>query len=64
LADYRTPVIFDGHNDVLLKLYKAGGIAAAEGFVPEPVARLTRRAPKLAGSLAVSLPFTCPRPPI
>jgi len=33
LADYRTPVIFDGHNDVLLKLYKAGGIAAAEGFV-------------------------------
>lgn len=26
------PVIFDGHNDVLLKLYKAGGLSAAETF--------------------------------
>lgn len=27
------PVIFDGHNDVLLKLHSAGGLAACEGFV-------------------------------
>lgn len=27
------PVIFDGHNDVLLKLYKAGGPKAADCFV-------------------------------
>jgi membrane dipeptidase len=27
------PVIFDGHNDVLLKLYRAGGVSAAQGFV-------------------------------
>ena len=27
------PAIFDGHNDVLLKLYKAGGLAAAESFL-------------------------------
>ncbi len=28
-----TPAIFDGHNDVLLKLYQEGGRAAAERFV-------------------------------
>lgn len=28
-----TPPVFDGHNDVLLKLYKAGGLGAAETFV-------------------------------
>lgn len=27
------PAVFDGHNDVLLKLYRAGGISAAETFV-------------------------------
>ncbi len=27
------PLIFDGHNDVLLKLYRAGGLEAAAGFV-------------------------------
>lgn len=27
------PAIFDGHNDVLLKLYRAGGVGAAESFV-------------------------------
>jgi membrane dipeptidase len=27
------PAVFDGHNDVLLKLYRAGGVAAAERFV-------------------------------
>lgn len=27
------PVIFDGHNDVLLKLHRAGGLSAAETFV-------------------------------
>ncbi len=31
--DTRTdPAVFDGHNDVLLKLYQAGGMAAADGF--------------------------------
>jgi membrane dipeptidase len=28
-----SPLIFDGHNDVLLKLYRAGGKSAAESFV-------------------------------
>lgn len=27
------PAVFDGHNDVLLKLYRAGGVPAAETFV-------------------------------
>lgn len=27
------PAIFDGHNDVLSKLYRAGGLAATESFV-------------------------------
>ncbi|TCP61340.1 membrane dipeptidase [Rhodovulum bhavnagarense] len=27
------PVVFDGHNDVLLKLYRAGGVGSAETFV-------------------------------
>jgi len=27
------PAVFDGHNDVLLKLYKAGGASQAESFV-------------------------------
>lgn len=27
------PAVFDGHNDVLLKLYRAGGLGAAESFV-------------------------------
>jgi membrane dipeptidase len=27
------PLIFDGHNDVLLKLYRAGGVSAAAGFL-------------------------------
>ncbi|NSX54551.1 dipeptidase [Parasulfitobacter algicola] len=30
---YTTPIIFDGHNDVLSKLYRAGGLPAAETFV-------------------------------
>ncbi|MFK5997692.1 MAG: dipeptidase [Rhodobacterales bacterium] len=33
MTDYRTPVIFDGHNDVLLRLYNAGGVSASDGFV-------------------------------
>lgn len=28
-----TPAIFDGHNDVLLKLFKAGGLSASESFL-------------------------------
>lgn len=28
-----TPLVFDGHNDVLLKLYRAGGRSASESFV-------------------------------
>lgn len=31
--DLRQPLIFDGHNDVLLKLYRAGGVPAAAGFM-------------------------------
>ncbi|WP_187431120.1 hypothetical protein ROLI_035130 [Roseobacter fucihabitans] len=27
------PTVFDGHNDVLLKLYRAGGVSAAQTFV-------------------------------
>ena len=27
------PIVFDGHNDVLLKLYGAGGISAAQSFL-------------------------------
>ncbi|MEO1312402.1 MAG: dipeptidase [Pseudomonadota bacterium] len=27
------PVVFDGHNDVLLQLFRAGGLSAAETFV-------------------------------
>lgn len=27
------PPVFDGHNDVLLKLYNAGGVSAAQSFV-------------------------------
>lgn len=27
------PAVFDGHNDVLLKLYRAGGLAAAQTFL-------------------------------
>ncbi len=28
-----TPMVFDGHNDVLLQLYRAGGVSAASSFV-------------------------------
>ena len=33
LNNHNHPAIFDGHNDVLLKLYSAGGVSAAHGFV-------------------------------
>lgn len=33
MNDYIFPSIFDGHNDVLLKLYNAGGVSAVEDFV-------------------------------
>ena len=33
MADNLTPGIFDGHNDVLLKLYRAGGLNAADTFL-------------------------------
>lgn len=33
LNTYTEPLIFDGHNDVLLKLYRAGGLSAAQTFV-------------------------------
>lgn len=32
MAVSKTPLVFDGHNDVLLKLYRAGGVGAAAGF--------------------------------
>ena len=28
-----SPAVFDGHNDVLLKLFSAGGLAAVDGFI-------------------------------
>ncbi len=31
--DSTLPLVFDGHNDVLLKLYSAGGVPAAETFL-------------------------------
>ena len=31
--NFTTPPIFDGHNDVLLRLYEAGGLEAAQTFV-------------------------------
>jgi len=33
LTSSTTPTIFDGHNDVLLHLYRAGGLPAADSFV-------------------------------
>ena len=33
VSDFRQPAIFDGHNDLLLKLYRAGGISAVDSFV-------------------------------
>jgi membrane dipeptidase len=33
LAVSKAPLVFDGHNDVLLKLYRAGGVEAAAGFL-------------------------------
>ena len=33
MSDPTSPAIFDGHNDVLLKLYRDGGAKAAESFV-------------------------------
>ncbi|MFK7880377.1 dipeptidase [Roseobacter sp.] len=33
MSNQAAPTIFDGHNDVLLKLYRAGGVPAAGTFV-------------------------------
>ena len=33
MTNAASPAIFDGHNDVLLKLYRAGGRQASQGFV-------------------------------
>lgn len=33
MNDLTQPAIFDGHNDVLLRLYRAGGVKAAESFL-------------------------------
>ncbi len=33
MTAFLTPGIFDGHNDVLLKLYRAGGLSAADTFL-------------------------------
>lgn len=33
MSNQTAPAVFDGHNDVLLKLYRAGGVTAAETFV-------------------------------
>jgi len=33
LSDFRTPAIFDGHNDVLLRLYQSSAVDAAGSFL-------------------------------
>jgi membrane dipeptidase len=33
VRDFRSPAVFDGHNDVLLKLFRAGGRSAVAGFL-------------------------------
>lgn len=33
MSEFQVPHIFDGHNDVLFKLHRAGGLSAAESFV-------------------------------
>lgn len=33
VSNQTAPAVFDGHNDVLLKLYRAGGVPAADTFV-------------------------------
>jgi len=33
MTDMTHPLVFDGHNDVLLKIFRAGGISAVDGFV-------------------------------
>jgi len=33
LSNPLEPAVFDGHNDVLLKLYRAGGLSACEKFI-------------------------------
>lgn len=33
MTEATEPLIFDGHNDVLLKLYRGGGVPAAAGFL-------------------------------
>lgn len=33
VTNMKTPLIFDGHNDVLLHLYRDGGVPAAQGFL-------------------------------
>lgn len=33
VSNQTAPAVFDGHNDVLLKLYRAGGVTAADTFV-------------------------------
>lgn len=33
MSSTATPIVFDGHNDVLSKLYRAGGLSASESFI-------------------------------
>ena len=33
MSSQKAPLIFDGHNDVLLKLYNAGGVAGVDRFI-------------------------------
>lgn len=33
MTESQHPLVFDGHNDVLLKLYRAGGVSAAASFL-------------------------------
>lgn len=33
MTNFASPVVFDGHNDVLTRLLRAGGVAALDGYV-------------------------------
>ena len=49
MTDPTAPVVFDGHNDVLLKLYRAGGLAVADSFLTGRVGAIDAARAKAGG---------------
>lgn len=49
LGNLTQPATFDGHNDVLLKLYRAGGVSAARSFVDGRDGAIDAPSAKLGG---------------